>query len=87
MSRLDILFAEAAEISLLVDPSFHSKGYGSKILDLSIEFAFNRMNYVELIACIHSENLHSKTLFSNFGFVKTRNEGMFESFTLLRNVK
>ena len=87
MSRLDLLFAETAEISLLVDSSFHSKGYGSKILDLSIDFAFNKMNYVELIACIHSENLHSKALFSKFGFVKSRDEGLFECFTLLRNVK
>jgi UDP-2,4-diacetamido-2,4,6-trideoxy-beta-L-altropyranose hydrolase len=87
MSRLDLLSAEKSEISLLVDPIFHSKGYGSKILELSIDFAFSKLNYSELIACIHTENLHSKALFSKFGFVKSDHEGSFETFTLSRNMK
>ena len=87
MSRLDLLSAQTCEISLLVDPAFHSNGYGSKILDLSIDFAFSKLNFLELIACIHAENLPSKALFSKFGFMKFHNQGLFETFKLTRNNK
>ena len=87
MSRLDSLSALTCEVSLLVDPEFHCKGYGSKILGLSIDFAFSKLNFLEIIACIHAENLPSKALFSKFGFMKSHKQGLFETFKLSRNNK
>ena len=82
MSRLDSLIGNSAEISILVEPSMHGKGLGSKILGQSIEYAFLELNYSELHASIHPENSTSLALFSKFGFVKANHGDLFESYRL-----
>ena len=82
MSRLDALIGNSAEISILVEPSVHGKGLGSKILGQSINYAFLELNYSELHASIHSENSISLALFSKFGFVKVNQEYPFVSYRL-----
>ncbi len=86
MSRIDSLSVKLGELSILVDPLFHSKGYGSKILNLSIEVAFDLLKYSELAACIHRDNLASKALFSKYGFIKSHDEDLFEFFKLSKIV-
>lgn len=82
MSRLDAVIGNSAEISILVEPSVHGKGFGSKILEQSIDYAFRELNYSELQASIHLENSISLTLFSKFGFVKVAQKNSFESYKL-----
>ena len=70
MSRLDFEFQSEDKfvISILVDPDQHSKGMGTKILDMTCETVFNLHPNHTIIAKIHQSNFISQKLFANAGF-------------------
>lgn len=82
MTRLDSLENGFAEISILVEPTLHHKGLGSKILQQTIRQAFEKMNYSGLQADIHIENRASTLLFLKFGFAKVNSTGLFDTYLL-----
>lgn len=82
MTRLDILDDGFAEISILVEPTLHHKGLGSKILQQTIRHAFERMNFLGLQADIHIENRASSLLFLKFGFARVNRVGLFDTYLL-----
>ena len=82
MTRIDSLGEGSGEISIVVDPALQGKGFGSKVLRQSIEYAFVEMKYFELLASIHTGNSASISLFSKFGFQRVHKEGMFETYKL-----
>ena len=85
MTRLDTLDGGFAEISILVEPTLHHKGLGSKILQQTIRHAFERMNYSGLQADIHIENRASTLLFLKFGFSRVNRVGLFDTYLLHRS--
>ncbi len=85
MTRLDILDGTFAEISILVEPTLHHKGLGSRILQQTIKYAFEGLNYSGLRADIHIENRSSAALFLKFGFARVKSVGLFETYLLLKS--
>jgi RimJ/RimL family protein N-acetyltransferase len=85
MTRLDLLDDGMAEISILVEPTLQHKGLGSKILQQTINYAFDGLNYTGLRANIHIENLSSAQLFSKFGFARVSRDGLFNTFLLRKS--
>jgi RimJ/RimL family protein N-acetyltransferase len=71
MCRLDLIIGtpDKYEISILVDPDQHGKGAGRKILDMSCESFFNMHPDKSILAKVHKENIVSKKLFENAGFI------------------
>ncbi len=55
-----------ALISLTVDPVFHGRGYGKKMLSMGIK----KVNYSKLIAFVKKTNNISMSLFNSLGFIK-----------------
>lgn len=86
MIRFDSANEESAEISILVDPTFQGKGFGSEILRQAIDYAFNFLEVLELNAWIHVSNVASKKLFEKFGFIEIGNEGPFNFYRLSKQV-
>lgn len=86
MTRLDALSDGCVEISILVDPLFQGKGIGSDILQMTIEYALNRVEFVDLVANIHVMNVASEALFRKLGFTKTHKAGLFNTYKLLKKV-
>jgi UDP-2,4-diacetamido-2,4,6-trideoxy-beta-L-altropyranose hydrolase len=70
MSRLDIRSdsADSYEISILVDPSQHGKGFGTRIVDMTCISFFNVFPSANLVARVHEDNFVSKKLFLKTGF-------------------
>lgn len=85
MTRLDKLGVALAEISILVEPTLHGKGLGSKILRQTINYAFEHLNYSGLQADIHIENHGSASLFSKFGFKRVNRVGTFDTYSLSKS--
>lgn len=82
MSRLDFEFQSEDEfvISILVNPDQHSKGIGTKILDITCETIFNLHPNHAITAKIHQSNLISQKLFVNAGFELQNSVGDFLNF-------
>jgi UDP-2,4-diacetamido-2,4,6-trideoxy-beta-L-altropyranose hydrolase len=82
MSRLDFEFQSEDEfvISILVNPDQHSKGIGTKILDITCETIFNLHPNHAITAKIHQSNLISQKLFVNAGFELQNPVGDFLNF-------
>ena len=82
MSRLDFEFQSEDEfvISILVNPDQHSKGIGTKILDITCETVFNLHPNHAITAKIHQSNLISQKLFVNAGFELQNPVGDFLNF-------
>ncbi len=70
MSRLDSATESMNkyEISILVDPNQHGKGFGTKILSLTCESFFELHPDFAIVACINRLNYISQKLFLGAGF-------------------
>jgi UDP-2,4-diacetamido-2,4,6-trideoxy-beta-L-altropyranose hydrolase len=70
MSRLDLKFESANkyEISILVDPNQHGKGFGTKILNMTCGTFFRVNPDKTILAKVHQDNIISQKLFTNAGF-------------------
>lgn len=86
MSRIDIAETGCAEISILVDPGFQGRGYGTRILGQTISHALDERGLSELEAIIHRKNLASLALFRKFKFVRNYSVGDFENYALPREI-
>lgn len=82
MTRLDCVDPETAEISIVVDPLFHNKGYGFKMLLLTKDLAFNKLGIKKICASVHSSNLSSIHLFNKVGFVLAGKSESFNDYEL-----
>lgn len=79
MSRLDFMPESFGkfEISILVDPKKHGRGYGSRILSLTC-LNFQKSNPLSMIiAKIHKNNLASLHIFKKEGFQIINKSGDF----------
>lgn len=65
------------ELSILVDPDQHSKGVGTRILEMSCKSFFSLHPHESIVAKVKSENLLSKKLFLHAGFSLRTNSGDF----------
>ena len=84
MSRIDIAEPGRAEVSILVDPGFQGRGYGTRILGQTISHALDEKHLSELEAIIHQRNLASVALFKKFNFVRNYSDGNFDNYALNR---
>lgn len=82
MTRLDCVDCDTAEISIVVDPLFHNKGYGFKMLLLTKDLAFNKLGIKKILASVHSNNLSSIHLFNKVGFVLASKSEYFNDYEL-----
>lgn len=62
-------FDHVAEVTMYLAPDYCAKGVGAKLLTEIIALCRNIDGLNGLIACINSENRHSKALLERFGFV------------------
>lgn len=84
MSRIDMAQPGCAEISILIDPGFRGRGYGTRILGQTISHALDEKGLGELEAIIHRNNLASVALFKKFKFVRNYSAGDFDNYALVR---
>jgi L-amino acid N-acyltransferase YncA len=61
----------------LIDPNQHAKGLGTKVLAMSCESFFIIHPNDSIVAKINKDNIVSKKLFQNAGFVLKNNVGDF----------
>jgi RimJ/RimL family protein N-acetyltransferase len=82
MSRLDrtVEFTDKYEISVLVDPNQHSKGIGTKILEMTCESFFKLHPEKSIIARVHKQNFTSQRLFIKAGFSPLNSTSDFLEF-------
>jgi RimJ/RimL family protein N-acetyltransferase len=82
MSRLDLKFESANkyEISILVDPNQHGKGFGTKILNMTCGTFFSLNPDKAIVANVHQDNAVSQKLFTNAGFRLTHILGKYLHF-------
>lgn len=60
-----------AEIALLIGESeYRNKGYGSRVLELLVEYAFHTLNLHRVYACIFSQNTAPMRLVEKCSFLK-----------------
>jgi RimJ/RimL family protein N-acetyltransferase len=69
-TRLDLLDSSESkvEISLAVTSDYQSKGFGSMMLETTIEVARNLLKVSEIIATVREDNRKSLKLFFSLGF-------------------
>lgn len=69
-TRLDVLesFNGKVEISIAVTSDFQNKGFGSTMLDATVEVAWTQLEASELIATVREGNQASLKLFKSSGF-------------------
>jgi RimJ/RimL family protein N-acetyltransferase len=82
MSRLDIApgSTDRFEISILVDPSQHSKGFGTRMLDMTCKSFFCLHPDQIIVAKVHTLNSISQRLFTSAGFKQQAAFGDFLHF-------
>ena len=84
MTRIDLIAESKGEISIIVDPNFFSRGYGSFMLRETIQLAFSGANLINLLAVIHNLNFASKALFAKNGFRKLNSGEIFSTYSLVK---
>jgi len=75
--RMDITENGGALISYLIDPNFHGKGYGLKLLEKGVQWAISdsRINYIE--GHVMDENVASIKIFERLSFeMKSSKDGL-----------
>ena len=82
MTRLDHLHSKLSEISIVVDPRFHNKGYGRRMLRETIDFAFRNLGVENIRATINSKNLGSLRIFTQLGFALVSTNDNFYIYEL-----
>ena len=82
MSRLDLEFESTYkyEISILVDPNQHGKGFGTKMLNMTCGTFFSLHPDKTIVANVHQDNIVSQKLFTNAGFQLTHFLGNYLYF-------
>jgi RimJ/RimL family protein N-acetyltransferase len=80
MSRLDRKGTQFFEISILVSPEYQKKGYGIKMLNMTVRHAFSSLAASGLRAHIHHQNLASESLFKKAGFKKSNRKVLEDKF-------
>lgn len=84
--RLDIDNAGTALISYLLDPNFHGRGFGKKILEFGILRARVTGRIKKLVGIVMKDNAPSIHLFYKLGFIsKTVTEAHLLQFEMLIN--
>jgi RimJ/RimL family protein N-acetyltransferase len=83
MTRLDKKNKQESEISILVSPTNQGKGFGIKMLDLTIVHALDILRIPVLIAQIHTKNHASLALFRRFGFQIVDKRNLNSSFVMV----
>ena len=73
------------EISITVNPLLRGKGFGRKILNLSIDLAKSRFPGTDFYAETHKLNNTSRMLFLNSGFKLIESKGDFLVFKRIEN--
>jgi RimJ/RimL family protein N-acetyltransferase len=79
MSRLDVVSGSFRkfEVSIMVDPTKHGKGIGTKILKMTCETFFGLHPKCIIVARIHQYNYASQKLFASSGFKLLPQAGKF----------
>jgi RimJ/RimL family protein N-acetyltransferase len=82
MSRLDFAGNLTGNyvISILVNPNQHSKGFGTKILEMTCESFFQLHPNKSIVARVHTRNFVSQRLFVKAGFHSLKSIGDFLEF-------
>ena len=82
MSRLDAVSdsVNKFEISILVDPNQHSKGIGTRILNMTCDAFFSLHPDYTIVASVHQYNYVSQKLFTSAGFELLPSVGDFLHF-------
>lgn len=74
------------EIAITINPKLRGKGFGKKILCLSVEKFFALNSEAALYAEVHKLNVASRQLFLNCGFSEFETEGNFLIFKRIANL-
>lgn len=81
MTRIDIKDLSVGEISIVVDPKFHSRGYGSSMLKKTIELGVMESELSKFLGVINELNLASIRLFTKNGFKKLESSDGFSTYS------
>lgn len=81
--RIDIDDSGCGYVSYLVDPLYHGKGYGSKLLSLGIQIAINNPKINSIVGDVMHENHASIKIFDNLGFTKFDKKGNLIKYKLI----
>ena len=84
MTRIDLTSESTGEISIVVDPNFFSRGYGSFMLRETIQLGFSDPSLINLLAVIHNLNFASIALFTKNGFRKINSGDIFSTYSLVK---
>ena len=80
MARIDKVYEDTFEVSLLVNPSHRRSGHGKQILaDVCQYFILKKSSDLKLIAVIHQDNLTSQSLFTGLGFIPISVQNYFKT--------
>ena len=85
-------FLNSLEISISVNPKFQKKGFGQKILDLSLSRVLRIFPTKKIIAIINVKNLASVSIFQKASFQRIGQDNDFlffekiERYQILRNL-
>jgi RimJ/RimL family protein N-acetyltransferase len=80
MTRIDLTGRSIGEISIVVDPKFYSRGYGSSMLKKTIELGVIESDLIKFIGVINDLNLASIALFTKNGFIKLDSVDGFSTY-------
>ena len=83
--RLDINEFGDGYISYLVDPKYHSNGYGGELLRFGIRIASEKSSIKCLLGDVLIENRASLKLFENLGFKKINSNKVLKTYKLVLN--
>lgn len=73
-------FLNSLEISISIDPEFQKKGFGQKILDLSLLRVFRTFPTKKIVASINVKNLASVSIFQKANFQRIGQDNDFLFF-------
>ncbi len=82
VTRIELIDESRGELSIIVEPSFFSRGYGSFMLQRTIEIGFGEVNLIELTAIICDSNFASIAIFTKCGFIKLKGADGFSTYSL-----
>ena len=82
VTRIELIEEFKGELSIIVDPSFFSRGYGSIMLQKTIEIGFDEVKLTDFTAVIHDSNFASIAVFTKCGFTKLKSTDGFSTYSL-----
>lgn len=78
--RFDINYKCEALLSFLLDPEFHGKGFGKKILEIGCKELLCTKEISKIIGVVHIDNIPSLRTFKSLGFTNVGELNSFISF-------